>query len=577
MPACPQCQQNFNVTNSDLAYYQKISVPPPTFCPQCRAIRRMQWRNERSLYHNQCAATGQKVVSCFSPDKPVKVYEQKYWWSDAWNPLDYGQEYDFSKPFFQQWQELFYRTPQLNVSNANADNSEFCNVNSHSKDCYLISASFENERVMYSNRVVSNQDCLDCYIVNQSQYSYEDIACKKCYQVYFSQDCENCTESYFLYNCRQCQNCLGSTNLNNKQYYIFNQPHTREEYQKKLILLQLDTHHGIESIQQRFIAIKAQTIRQYANIVNCENVTGDNLNNCQNCHDCYDLVDGVQDCRYTVWGGYNLTNAFDTGPGVGGNSSHIYEGYDSGINSNRLHFTGVVYDSSDIWYSIFCFNSQNLFGCIGLRHKKYCILNKQYSETEYKQLVPKIIEHMNTVPYTDQQGISYKFGEFFPAAIAPFAYNETVAQEYYPTTKDKAINQGYKWKDPETKQFQPTILHQNIPDNINEVDESILDQIIECAHQGNCHEQCNVAFKILPAELAFYIKQKLPLPHLCPNCRHYQKVKQRNPLQLWNRQCQCTNVNHNHPHPCPQKFQTSYPPDRPETVYCQDCYQKEIF
>ncbi|MDD5146800.1 MAG: hypothetical protein PHN39_03645, partial [Candidatus Pacebacteria bacterium] len=108
------------------------------------------------------------------------------------------------------------------------------------------------------------------------------------------------------------------------------------------------------------------------------------------------------------------------------------------------------------------------------------------------------------------------------------------------------------------------------------------------AGRGDCNEQCTTAFRIIPQELQFYRKMNLPLPRLCPNCRHYQRLKQRNPLKLWKRQCQCvgeksqngvyTNTtSHNHgSDPCPNTFETSYSPDRPEIVYCEECYLKEV-
>jgi hypothetical protein len=80
----------------------------------------------------------------------------------------------------------------------------------------------------------------------------------------------------------------------------------------------------------------------------------------------------------------------------------------------------------------------------------------------------------------------------------------------------------------------------------------------------------------------------LPLPRLCPNCRHYQRLKQRNPLKLWKRHCQCAGgkssngvyqntVVHNHgTNPCPNEFETSYSPERPEIIYCEECYLKEV-
>jgi len=39
----------------------------------------------------------------FSPDKKNKVYAFNEWFSDKWNPFDYGQEFDFNRSFFEQF------------------------------------------------------------------------------------------------------------------------------------------------------------------------------------------------------------------------------------------------------------------------------------------------------------------------------------------------------------------------------------------------------------------------------------------------------------------------------------------
>ena len=166
-----------------------------------------------------------------------------------------------------------------------------------------------------------------------------------------------------------------------------------------------------------------------------------------------------------------------------------------------------------------------------------------------------------------------------------------MAQEYFPLKKKQAINKGYEWKDPETKNYQITLKTEQIPDHIKDVKDSITDEIIECSNasaQGGQASQCSTAFKIIYRELEFYRKNNIPIPRLCPNCRHYQRVKQRNPLKLWHRKCQCAGthsdnkvyqntIEHNHhkDNHCLDEFQTTYAPERQEIVYCEKCYQQE--
>ncbi len=182
----------------------------------------------------------------------------------------------------------------------------------------------------------------------------------------------------------------------------------------------------------------------------------------------------------------------------------------------------------------------------------------------------------------------YKYGEFFPVDLSHHAYNETIALDYFPLTKEQALTQGYRWKDPEERHYEVTVKAENLPDHIKDVDDSILKAIIGCAHEGKCNQQCTTAFKIIPQELQFYRKMNLPLPRLCPNCRHYERLKQRNPLKIWHRKCQCAGeksengiyqntTSHFHgTNHCPNEFETSYAPERPEIVYCESCYNAEV-
>ncbi len=242
----------------------------------------------------------------------------------------------------------------------------------------------------------------------------------------------------------------------------------------------------------------------------------------------------------------------------------------------------------EMQYADYCRASSYLFGCVSLRKKQYCILNKQYTKEEYETTIPKIIEHMDAMPYVDKNGRTYRYGEFFPIELSPFAYNESVVQEYYRYTKEEAENEGFAWKEIEEKHYEVTKRLAALPQESQTITDAILNDVIGCEHEGICNHQCSTAFKVVSEELQFYRRLSLPLPTTCPNCRHYERVGVRPPALLWNRHCLCqgkvseggswkNTINHFHgAGHCPNEFETSYAPDRPEIVYCEACYNAEV-
>jgi hypothetical protein len=99
-------------------------------------------------------------------------------------------------------------------------------------------------------------------------------------------------------------------------------------------------------------------------------------------------------------------------------------------------------------------------------------------------------------------------------------------------------------------------------------DLEILKEVFECAHQGKCNDHCATAFRVAPQELQFLRKMGLPLPRLCPYCRQVERIKLKNPLKLWHRKCMKPG--------CNNEFETSYAPERPEIIYCEQCYNAEV-
>jgi DNA-directed RNA polymerase subunit RPC12/RpoP len=103
---CQNCKKDFTIEPDDFSFYEKIKVPPPTFCPECRLQRRLVWRNERNFSHKVCKSCGDKIISIYKDDD-LKIYCQKCWFDDKWDAVDYGINYDSSKSFFEQFILLF--------------------------------------------------------------------------------------------------------------------------------------------------------------------------------------------------------------------------------------------------------------------------------------------------------------------------------------------------------------------------------------------------------------------------------------------------------------------------------------
>ena len=566
---CQNCRSKFIIEQEDFNFYEKLKVPPPTFCPQCRMQRRFSVRNERNLYHRECGLCKKPIISVYSKEKIFPVYCSSCWWGDKWDPMDFEQEADFSQPFLSQFSFLLSKVPRSALNSINAKNSDYCNYVGNAKDSYLCFGSIDIENCLYGSPYESKY-CVDSYLIRESEYCYECIDCEKLSHSIFCQDCSNSLDMIYCFDCKNCQDCIGCAGLRGQKYNIFNQQHTKEEYARKKEKFIKNGRAGFDEIAKKFQELKLKFPHKFSTILYSTEVEGDHIVQSKNVIQSFDVKE-CKDIKYCK----QLIGAKDVQDVNYCEFLELCYDYIGFWKVNNVRFSNTCGESNNLSYSDFCSSSSNLFGCVGLRSKNYCILNKQYSEEEYEKLVPKLIKHMDDMPYIDQKGRIYKYGEFFPSALSPFCYNETIAQEYFPLDKVEAEKRGYKWKEKEERNYKIDIGTENIPNSIREVEENVVGKVIECEHASTnehlafCAASCTEAFKIIPAELQFYQRMNLPLPKICPNCRHYQRLKKRNPLKLWHRKCMKEG--------CQNEFETSYSPDRPEIIYCEKCYQKEVY
>ena len=576
---CQNCKQDFRIDTEDFAFYEKMKVPAPTWCPECRMIRRMVWRSDRFLFRVPDAVTGKEIFSGMSPRIPVKIYEKEYWWSDAWEPMDYGRDYDFSRPFFEQFRDLMYAVPWPSRNIKDLVDSDYSNNGANLKNCYLCFNLDAAENSAYIIDTFQIKECFDITSTTTAELCYDGVAVKDCFKAFYSYTCQQCRDTWFSRDCIGCSFIFGCANLRNKQYYIFNKPYTKEGYFEELArILQDGSYLALESAREKAYEVWRSHPYKYMISWNNVNVTGDWVVHSKNVKNCFNVVE-VEDSKYCDDTARAVRDSYDA-TALGEASELTYDLVGAWWGCRNVKFSFNVWPAvAYADYSVNCHSSTNIFGCMGLRNKSYCIFNKQYTPEEYKIMRDKIIRHMNDMPYTDSMGRIYRYGEFFPPEFSPFAYNETIANDFFPMTPEDARAQGFLWREPEMREFQTTVDAQNLPDRIGDAQDSILKEIIKCM-------SCGKAYRIIQMELEFLRDMFLPLPHRCPECRYLARFSQRNQPRLYADSCRCKGEGSGmyrngtaHPHgivPCGNTFETSFAPGRPEIIYCEQCYNAEV-
>jgi hypothetical protein len=551
---CEQCGNNFMLSKEDIDFYKKVGptlntkkfeIPPPNICYYCRQQKRLAFRNEKTLYKRSCDLCKKNIIATYHKDSPFPVYCQECYWSDKWNALDFGQEYEPNTPFFQQFKELMNKVPRLCVVNKQSENSEYCNYSFANKNCYLLFGSHYEEDCMYGRYSTKNKDCLDFFWLYESELSYQCTFSGKLYNCIYLDHSENCENCLFGMDLKSCKNCLFSFGLRNKKYCIFNEQKTKEEYEEYLKKLNLSSYAKFKKIYQGWLNFRYEKVIFRAKYqTNCENCEGTEHQNSKNLKKCF-ACSGCEDCSY----GFQMDETWSSI-----DNSHM--GYDKcELCFNTIGHNGTFHclccdscwHSNDLIYCSLCFNSKDCFGSIGMRQNQYCILNKKYTKEEYEKLASRIIESMGD-----------KWGEFFPKNVYPFAFNESVANEFTPLEKSEIEEFGWKYKEEEEKKGKTG--ENDIPDNIEDTTNEICDKILFCDITGK-------PFKILSKELNFYKKLKIPIPRNCPDQRIKDRIDMSSFMKSFERSCQ----------KCNKKITTIYSEKTAKNIYCEDCYLKEVY
>ena len=559
---CKVSGEPFAIFQSDVEMLDKLSpiigerrypLPIPTLCPSQRQRLHHAQINQIHLFKQICSGTWETIVTNSHPNSPTKVMSQKYFWSDEYDPLLYWRDYDNSKSFLDQIHQLDLDIPKMALfTDYTRDvNSAYTNYAGLNKNCYLMFDTDSCEDCYYWYGVTTAKYAVDCYRSFDLEHCYEIIDSHKCFQCQYLINCESCTDSLYLRNCVNCKNCILCNNLVGQSYMIRNRKVSKEVFEE--LKQQLHKRSARDEMHQEFMnswknfpqknMIGSQNQNGYGNcVVNSKNARicfdSRSMEDERYCSqmfmeskDCFDC-DECGDCRLV----YNCNNLW-------------YHSYKVGMSHQCLN------ELRDIWYCKMSFYCSNSFGCIGLKRNEYCILNKQYTKEEYEKLVPQIIEKMI------EDG---ERGNFFPIKDSLAPYNLSMAQERDPLTKEEAQAQWF-WR--EDKEIPINISDDlqrlpasELPEEIKDITDDVLSKAIVCSVSGK-------VYRITSSELAFYRKHNIPIPNKHFEIRHSERTRQRPPRALYLRTCDN----------CSSEMLSVYPKQSEYKVFCEACYNKEVY
>lgn len=438
----------------------------------------------------------------------------------------YYREYDNlldgiwnNSDFFSDFASLFINHAKPAIFHVGSnENADYCNTCFGTKNAYLSFVSwFNTENIFYSTQTWENTSNVfnSSLVTNWSNNIYSSRVVQNSFNIFYSQYIYNSSDMWFCSSCIGCHYCINCDGLENMSYCINNIQYNEEEFND---LKTTYTRDIFSSLHTTTFARKWQNF-------SCTDVIGYGLYKCHNSINLYNSMN-YNDSRNVVFSdGLTWVKSYYDCIDTGTNSNDFYAVCQWGEDSSHCYMCNFVSMwCFNIFYSIHMENCSFCLGCIGLKNKSYCILNKQYTKEERHAKVDEIFNQM------DKEGI---LGDFFPATMNPFYFNDTAAYLIDPSfTKEEVTTLWYLWRDEPIKVDIPvdaevvtvnalTDFESLDVDGSWHIDPNILNKII-VDEEGNY-------YKIVKMEYDFLIKHGLPLPRK----HRLDRMKENFNISLW--------------------------------------------
>lgn len=481
----------------EISWYKKFNVPASPFSPKARLwhLAGIGW-SAYQWWWNKHPETGAPVLSYVHPASGIKVLPDKEWFDRDFSRI--CLEPSFTRSFFEQFRELQLQVPVNATRNVKEPENSIAVLSIGDVNSFFSAAS-STRNCCYINDCVAAEDCVECSGCEHPRECYRVSHSQRMFRCFFANECMDCQSSWFIFDCRNCEFVFGGSNLRNKKYVWWNEQLTKEEWEKRFAEAKTGSYVWLEGVRQKYdqmISEQAVWPENFNSQVDDKSI-GEYMLRCTNCRYSFFGLDSRD--NYYAFGFYNANqNMFATSI-VGDNN------YQSGTNGETANskFSASLMRCDDVEYSSNCYDCTHCFGCVGLRRKSFCILNKQYAEDEYWRALDELkCAMLDRGEYGRPLPTAFTFAYFPESGPAYYLAAEMEDWDKIGMPKFEASAEGAFG---ELRTDKPLRQQSDLPDDISDIGDDWLGTPIMDPVEKR-------PYTLLKPELEFYKRMKLAAP-----------------------------------------------------------------
>ena len=495
---CELTGEKWMMTEEEIGWYKKFQVPPSRCSPMTRMKYQLGFASGVVLWWKTHAITGQPILSLVHPDSPYKVITDKEWMSTDF--IRSGPQADNTLSFFEQFRSLAYSIPVGALRDDGSNQHSFGVDYISCEDCYMIFGAGFSRRIFYGYPVYECEDSVDVTNIKFSRLCHAVNRSTKLHNCSFAFESHHCLNASFLFDCSHCEFCFGATNKRYKKYLWFNEQLSKEEWEERRKNVSLSSRQVFSEYQQKFLDLVTHAVwPENFNEKNTDS-SGEYVDECVRCSDGF-WLSKCTDCDW-CWLNMEETQTAYSSWCIWGND--IYATCDV-VSSRNVKFCFRAWRCQNMEYCMDCYDSENCFGCVGLRKKKFCLFNVQYTEEEYWQRVDILKCAML------ERG---EYGEYFPADLSQNGFSYSPGELFFGYSQEEQTQFHIPFFDPLRGTMANPLQHTAEMMSISQLPDNSQDpRMQELVGKPFYDSILQRPFSIASHELAFYQSRELPLPN----------------------------------------------------------------